>query len=160
MAATVDIQFLIDRLDGLMQQGRRGFFGGRVQVDEAEIQQIVDQMRASVPNEIKQARRILQERENIIKTAQDEAESIVTLAKQNAEYLTSEHGLLQEAKSRAEETLRSAREEREMVLNDARRYALEAIIGVDGILEQLDATVGSNRTRVRRVLESLQDATP
>src|SRR5437764_11782228 len=80
--AQVDIQFLIDRLDGLLQQSRRGFFGGRVQVDEAEMQQIIDQMRASIPNEIKQARRVLQERENVIKSAQDEAEQIVTFARQ------------------------------------------------------------------------------
>ena len=82
--ATVDIQFLSDRLDGMMQQSRRSFIGGKVQVDEGEMQQIIDQMRASIPNEIKQARRVLQERENIIKSAQDEADQIVTFARQQA----------------------------------------------------------------------------
>ena len=157
MATTVDIQFLIDRLDGMMQQSRRGFFGGKVQVDESEIQQIIDQLRASVPNEIKQARRVLQERENIIKSAQDEAEQIVTFAKQQAEYLTSEHGLLQEAKMRSEGVIRDANDQRDMVINDARRYALDAIISVDSALESLDNAVVSNQRNVRRVLESLQD---
>ncbi|MHB8647277.1 MAG: ATPase [Thermomicrobiales bacterium] len=155
--ATVDIQFLIDRLDGMMQQSRRSFIGGKVQVDENEMQQIIDQMRASVPNEIKQARRVLQERENIIKSAQDEAEQIVTFAKQQAEYLTSEHGLLQEAKMRSEMLLREANDQKEMVLTDARRFALDAIISVDGVLEALDHAVGTNQRNVRRVLESLQD---
>ncbi len=154
--AQVDIQFLIDRLDGLLQQSRRGFFGGRVQVDEAEMQQIIDQMRASIPNEIKQARRVLQERENIIKNAQDEAEQIVTFARQQAEFLTSEHGLLQEAKMRSEVMLREATEQRDAAIDEARRYALDAIISVDGALEALDLAIGNNKTRVRRVLESLQ----
>jgi cell division septum initiation protein DivIVA len=155
--ATVDIQFLIDRLDGMMQQSRRSFIGGKVQVDENEMQQIVDQMRASIPNEIKQARRVLQERENIIKSAQDEAEQIVTFARQQAEYLTSEHGLLQEAKVRSEGVIREANDQKEMVINEARHFALEAIISVDSVLESLDNAVVSNKRNVRRVLESLQD---
>lgn len=155
--ATVDIQFLIDRLDGMMQQSRRSFIGGKVQVEEGEMQQIIDQMRASIPNEIKQARRVLQERENIIKSAQDEAEQIVTFARQQAEYLTSEHGLLQEAKVRSEGVIREANDQREMVINEARRFALEAIISVDSVLETLDNVVVSNKRNVRRVLESLQD---
>jgi len=155
--ATVDIQFLIDRLDSMMQQSRRSFIGGKVQVEEGEMQQIIDQMRASIPNEIKQARRVLQERENIIKSAQDEAEQIVTFARQQAEYLTSEHGLLQEAKMRSEGVIREANDQKEMVINQARSFALEAIISVDNVLETLDNTVVSNKRNVRRVLESLQD---
>ncbi len=155
--ATVDIQFLIDRLDGIMQQSRRSFIGGRVQVDEAEMQQIIDQMRASIPSEIKQARRVLQERENIIKNAQDEAEHIVTLAKQQAEYLTSEHGLLQEAKMRSEMLLREANDQKEMAIDEARRFALEAIISVDNALDALGGAVSTNQRNVHRVLESLQE---
>jgi len=154
--ATVDMQFLIDRLDGIMQQSRRAFFGGRVQVDEAEIQQIIDQMKAAFPQEIKQARRVLQERENILKSAQDEAEQIVKLARKQAEYLTSEHGLMQEAQQRSEQLLRDAEQERDTVMDDIRRFAYDAISGVDSALEALDAAVSANRSRVRRVLESLQ----
>ena len=140
-----------------MQQSRRSFIGGKVQVDEGEMQQIIDQMRASIPNEIKQARRVLQERENIIKSAQDEAEQIVTFARQQAEYLTSEHGLLQEAKVRSEGVIREANDQKEMVINEARHFALEAIISVDSVLETLDSAVVSNKRNVRRVLDSLQD---
>jgi len=154
--ATVDMQFLIDRLDGIMQQSRRAFFGGRVQVDEAEIQQIIDQMKAAFPQEVKQARRVLQERENILKNAQDEAEQIVILARKQAEYLTSEHGLMQEAQQRSDQMLHEAEQERDTVMDDIRRFAYDAISGVDSALESLDTAVSANRTRVHRVLESLQ----
>lgn len=155
--ATADMQFLIDRLDGILQQSRRAFFGGRVQMDEAEIQQIVDQMRVAFPQEVKQARRVLQERENIIKNAQDEAEGVMALAKQQAEHLLSEHGVVIEAKQRSEQLLREAEEERDSVEEGARRFALDAITEVHNALEALDAAVGANRSRVRRVVEQLQD---
>ncbi len=152
----MDIQFLIDRLDGILQQSKRGFFGGRAQIDEAELQQIIDQMRASFPTEVKQARRVLQERENIIKSAQDEAEGIVTLARNRAEAMLSDHGLLQEAKIRSETLLRDANEQREAVIEDARLYALDAVESVDGALEALDMALASNKVRVRRVVENLR----
>lgn len=157
MAATADMQFLIDRLDGMLQQSRRAFFGGRIQVDEAEFAQIIDQMRAAFPQEVKQARRVLQERENIIKSAQDDAEGIVVLARKSAEHMVSEHGVVQEAKHRSEQLLRDAEEERESVVDGARRFALDAITEVQGALDSLDTAVSSNRTRVRRVMDRLQD---
>jgi len=155
--ATVDMQFLIDRLDGIMQQSRRAFFGGRVQVDEAEIQQIIDEMKVAFPQEVKQARRVLQEREHIIKSAQDEAEQIVMLARQQAEYLTSEHGLMQEARQRSERMLRDAQGERDTMMEDIRQFAFGAVSGVYNALEALEDAVAANRPRVRKVFESLQE---
>lgn len=156
----VDIGFLIDRLDGLLQQSKRGFFGGRAQIDELELQQIINQMRDSFPNEVTQARRVLQERENILKSAQDEAEGIITLARNRAEAMLDDHGLLQEAKVRSEHLLMEANAQREAVIEDARRYALDAIESVDGALEALDMALASNKTRVRRVVETLRRQGP
>ena len=155
--ATVDMQFLIDRLDGIMQQSRRAFFGGRVQVDEAEIQQIIDEMKVAFPQEVKQARRVLQEREHIIKSAQDEAEQIVMLARQQAEYLTSEHGLMQEARQRSERMLRDAQGERDTMMEDIRQFAFRSVSDVYNALEALEDAIAANRPRVRKVFESLQE---
>ena len=69
----MDMAFLIDRLEALVSTSRRVPFG-RVLLDEQEILEIIDQMRLSLPNEINQARRVLQERDQIIGQAQSEAE--------------------------------------------------------------------------------------
>ncbi len=53
--------------------------------------------------------------------------------------------------------MREANDQREMVITEARRFALDAIISVDGALEALDHAVVTNQRNVRRVLESLQD---
>jgi len=58
---------------------------------------------------------------------------------------------------RSEMVLREASDQKEMVLTDARRFALDAIISVDGVLEALDHAVVTNQRNVRRVLESLQE---
>ncbi len=157
METKADMQFLIDRLDNILQQGRRNFFGGRIQMDEGELQQIVDGMRVAFPQEVTLARRVLQDREHIIKNAQDEAEHIVSTAKEQQDDLLSNHSVITEARQRSEQMVREAEEERDKVVEGVGRFALETMTEVQEALDALDGTVGSNQSRVRRVIEQLQE---
>ncbi|MDQ4044802.1 MAG: ATPase, partial [Chloroflexota bacterium] len=73
----VDMLYLVDRLEELVSLGKRVPFSTRVMVEEEEFLALVDQLRVAVPNEIKQAQRVIKERERIIGEAQDEAAEIV-----------------------------------------------------------------------------------
>jgi len=61
---------LIDELEDALAEGRRVFFGGRLLVDEERILDIIDRMRVAVPEELKQARRVITEQERLIGEAQ------------------------------------------------------------------------------------------
>lgn len=144
----MDMAFLVDRLEALVNAGRRVPFG-RVLLDEQEILEIIDQMRISLPNEINQARRILQEREQIIGQAQSEAEKVVTMARDRATYMLNDNGLLQEAKTAAEHMLSEAREESETLRTEANAYAAE-------ILTHLEDVLDKNLAQVRRGIDHLK----
>jgi hypothetical protein len=61
----MDVFALLDRLDDLLSNAKAIPFTGQVRVDRAEMEDIIDQMRATIPEEIKQARAIVaREREN------------------------------------------------------------------------------------------------
>jgi len=61
----MDVFVLLDRLDDLLYNAKAIPLTGQVRVDRAEIEDIVDQLRATIPEEIKEARRIVaREREN------------------------------------------------------------------------------------------------
>src|SRR5215210_6186597 len=77
---TVDILYLVDRLEELVGIGKRVPFSGRVMVEEEEFLALVDQLRVAVPNEIKQAQRVIRERERIVGEAQTEAARILDAA--------------------------------------------------------------------------------
>jgi hypothetical protein len=62
----VDIFYLLDSLEELVSIGKRFPFSGKVMVDENEFLTLVDQLRIAVPNEIKQATRVIRERQLII----------------------------------------------------------------------------------------------
>src|SRR4051794_35715394 len=106
-----DLLDLIDRLEEQVTSGKRVPLSNRVMVEEEEFLSVVDQLRQSLPAEIRQARRVVQERQKVILAAQAEAEKILSVAKERAEYLISEKGLTSEARVRSEELLRQARDQ-------------------------------------------------
>ncbi len=144
----MDMAFLIDRLEALVSTSRRVPFS-RVLLDEQEILEIIDQMRLSLPNEINQARRVLQERDQIISQAQSEAEKIVLMARDKADYMLNDNGLLQEAKVYAERILADAREESETLRTEANAYAAEMLTHLEDVLDK-------NLAQVRRGIEHIK----
>ncbi len=121
----VDMLYLVDRLEELVSLGKRVPFSTRVMVEEEEFLALVDQLRVAVPNEIKQAQRVIKERERIIGEAQDEAAEIVDRAHEEADRLVSQSALLAEAKQRGEEILRRAEEEHQRTKGELDVYVLQ-----------------------------------
>lgn len=122
---TADILYLVDRLEELVGVGKRVPFSGRVMVEEEEFLALVDQLRVAIPNEIKQAQRVIKERERIIGEAQDEAAEIIASAKDRTELLVSQHGIMLEARKRSEEVLRLAEEQRQRTKGEVDYFMLE-----------------------------------
>ena len=62
----MDVLVLIDKLDDLVHNAKTVPMTGTVRVDQEEIYDILDQMRATIPEEIKQARWIVKERQEML----------------------------------------------------------------------------------------------
>ena len=77
----MDVLVLIDKLDDLVHNAKPVPLTDQVRVDKEEIYDILDQMRATIPEEIKQARWIVKERQEMLAEAKREAERIVKEAR-------------------------------------------------------------------------------
>jgi len=135
-AHVADIMQLVDRMEEIVTSGMRVPLSNRIMVEEEEFLSIIDQLRLSVPQEIKQARRVVQERQQILGTAQDEAAKILSVAKERAEYLMNEQGLINEAKSRSEEILRQAKDGSKRSMGEVDVYALQILTQLEQALQQ------------------------
>ena len=96
----MDILYLVDRLENLIASSRRMPFMNQIILKEADILSIVDQMRTSIPDEIKQSRRILQDKERILAQAQADAASLLAKAREESERAMNREGLLRAAEER------------------------------------------------------------
>ena len=132
----IDLNYLIDDLAQIVAEANRVPFSNKVMVEEVQVVRIVDQMRAAIPNEFTQARKVLREQAKIIRNAQLEAEEILQNARNRAEYLLSQHGLLLEAQQRAERMLEEARIYQQRAQNDIDRYGLQRLQQVEEALRE------------------------
>jgi cell division septum initiation protein DivIVA len=107
----------------------------RVVIDEDEYLRLIDQMRISVPQEIKNARQLEAERDQVLAAAQEQAEAMIGAAREKAALLTSDHVVLQQAEERANQVLAQAYDEAAAIRGDADAYALEVL---ERIAAQLD----------------------
>lgn len=126
-----DVLMLLDRLEELIGMGRRMPFSTKVMVEEEEFLGLLDQVRAAVPREIRQAQRVVEERAEIITAAQHEAAKILDMARSQAEYIVSEQGVLNEARQRGEEILRQVEQDRRRSMGQIDEYALQQIAQVE-----------------------------
>jgi DNA anti-recombination protein RmuC len=126
-------------LEDVLAEGRRIPFSGRLMVDEERILDIIDRMRVTVPEELKQARRIVQEQERLLAEAQSRVQQTLD-----------EQGLLLAVENERQRLLEHAQTEAADVRAGADEYARE-------VLQELDDRLLKLLTNVRNGLESLSE---
>ena len=144
-----DISILIDQLERLLNESKRLPMSSGAVVDRDECLVLIDQMRVTVPQQIAEARRIQEERDQIIARAEQEAQMIIDRSHEEVELLLNDQGLLKEARERsaviAEETRRTAEE----TMRGADEYAIR-------VLGELEDQLIALQTTIRNGLETLQ----
>lgn len=133
---TVEILYLLDRLEEMVGISKRVPFSHRVMVEEDEFVELVEQLRLAIPSEVRQAQRVVRDREKIIAEAQQEAAHIIEGARNRAEYLVSSEGVLNEAKQRSEEILRAAEERRKRDMGEIDVYAMQQFNRIEQALRE------------------------
>jgi vacuolar-type H+-ATPase subunit H len=126
-------------------------------VDEDEFLRLIDQMRVSMPQEIKQAQQIYQERDQIISQAQEKGDHIISLARDQAGQLVGEHEVLRRALAEREEILAKATAEAETVRAQADGYAVEVLQELAEKLEYYQKTV---RNGIDLLSDRLRESQP
>ncbi|MGI8474923.1 MAG: ATPase [Thermomicrobiales bacterium] len=155
---TVDILYLVDRLEELVGIGKRVPFSGRVMVEEEQFLALIDQLRIAVPNEIKQAQRVIRERERIVAEAQEAAARILETAKERAQYFASQEGILNEARQQSEEILRNADERHKRALGEIDVYAIDQFNLVEDALRRGMSLIDEAVRDTVQVLNHARDA--
>ncbi len=167
----MDVLHLIDRLEEMVGEARRIPIGTGVVMDRRRMLDLVDQLRAAVPGEVKESREIIARKDEVLSSAEEEARIRIARADEEVDRRLSEteivrsaemraQMMVQEAEAKAERLVREAQndarsrlEEAErnasQQMDDADRYALEMLRRLD---DQLQTFMGS----VRSGIESLE----
>ena len=144
----MDVLVLIDTLDDLVHSAKPIPLTDQVRVDKEGIYDLLDQIRATIPDEIKQARWIVKERQEMLAEAKSEAERIIKQARERQERLTSEDEVTKQAERAAEDTVKDARGREREILLGAEDYAEEIVNTLEVNLSRFNAAVQRGRDRL------------
>jgi cell division septum initiation protein DivIVA len=133
----MDILHLVDRLEELFNQSRPIWFTHSVIVDEDRMLDLIDQMRVSIPEEIKKAQQILAQKDRILAQAQEEANRTLALAREKAEQFVERDAIIQAAQARAEQIIQQSRNEVEFTKREADEYVIETLTKLEEELEKI-----------------------
>jgi vacuolar-type H+-ATPase subunit H len=137
----MNIHEAIDRLEYLIAHSRQIPLTRTVVVDQEEVLACIDDLRLSLPDEIKQARWTLQEQQRLLSEAQAEAARTVSKAGERAQTMIGQHDLVKRAEKQAEAMLREASVKAEETRRAADRYASEVMQSLESQLLRTLATV-------------------
>ncbi len=133
----MDILHLVDRLEELFNESRPIPLTHNVIVDEDRMLEIIDQMRISIPDEVKKAEQIISQRDRVLAQAQEEATRTVKLAKSKGEDIIARDAIVEAAQSRAEQIIAQARAEAETIRLDADDYIIQTLASLESELTRL-----------------------
>lgn len=145
----MDILALIDRIEEVVDNGRTVPFSSNKMVDPDKVYELIDEIRAQYPDELKQARWIVKERQEMLEEAEKEANRILEEARERAMAIASDQEIVKLAEQQAADIMDKARQmERETRLG-AEDYA-------DEMLANLEVNLGKLLTAVQRGRDRLQ----
>ena len=123
----MDILELIDRLEDLFNESHSVPFTHSVIVDEDRMLDIIDQMRVSIPDEIKKAEQIINQKERFLAQAQEDAARITNIARERSVKAVRNEDVFKEANETAQQLISSAEEEKRTIKKETNDYIVSSL---------------------------------
>lgn len=146
----MNVLSLIDTLEDLIESGSSIPFSGKVLLDKDEITELIKEIRIQLPDEVKQAQWIKEERNKILVEAQKEADRLISNAKERIQELADKDEIVKMAQEKAEGIISSAEQ-------NAKNLKIASIQYADDVLEKLEKNASETIDTLKMNREELKN---
>lgn len=119
----MEIFTLLETLEDILEKSKKVPFTNKAVVDKDEIVEIIQEIRLKLPDELKQAKWIKEERQRILLEAQKEADGVVKEAESRIISMIDEHEITRKAYDQKNEIIETANEMSREITNGTKEYA-------------------------------------
>lgn len=145
----MDILSLLEELEDIVESGSSIPFAQKVLVDRNEILEIIKDVRIQLPDEVKQAQWIKEERQRILAEAQQEADTILEEANNHISSMIDQSEITKKANDQAEDIIIQAQNSAKEMRLGARDYADSLLESTQANLMDVINTIKENRDELK-----------
>lgn len=145
----MEIFTLLETLEECLERARNIPFTQKGIVDTEEILDIIKEIRLKLPDELKQAKWVKEERGRILVEAQKEAEGIVKEAENRIISMIDEHEITRKAYEQKAQIIETANEMSREISKGTKEYADNILEKVQSVLQEALITVENNRKELK-----------
>jgi vacuolar-type H+-ATPase subunit H len=155
----MDITGRLQQLEELVAEAKSMPLSTSVLVNREEVLELIQEMRASLPEEIKQARWVVKDREQLLTKARKDAEGIIQQALEEQKKLVAQEEVVKASVREAERVMDEARQQARSIRLEAEDYMDQKLAAFEATLqrtlEQLAAIRESQESQFARVTDQL-----
>ena len=144
----LNVMELLEYLEEILENAPKVPITGKAMIDTKEFEEVIEQIRNYLPDELKKAKWVMGEKDRILEDAQKEYQNVkketMEMMRQNIE----NHDMVMEAKLRANEIIALAQRDAKAIRIGSREYSTE-------ILSQLDKEIEEKKLQL---IQSMQDS--
>ena len=145
----MEIFTLLETLEDILERSKNIPFSDKGIVDKEEILDIIKEIRIKLPDELKQAKWIKEERGRILVEAQKEADGIVKEAENRIIAMIDEHEITRKAYEQKAEIIETANEMSREISKGTKDYADSVLEGIEVALEDALKVIQNNRKELK-----------
>ena len=146
----MNVKELLDTIEDAVEEGANvPLSGGKKIVDAEQIRNLLDEVRENLPGELRQAQQIVNDRAQIVDSAQAQAQAIVKKAEERARILVSDAEIVKAAQQRASEITSAAQTEARTLRQTVTDYC-------ENMLRTTEDTMVENAAQVKNIRASLR----
>ena len=145
----MEILAILETLEDVIEKSITVPLSGRCLIDKEEVLEIIKEIRLKLPDDIKQAKWVKEERQRILLDAQKEANNIVKDAEGKIASLVDEHEITKRAYEQANEIIANAQKNAREIRLGTRDYADSILDKVEEILKDTMDVIKMNREELK-----------
>ncbi len=131
--------------------------GGKCLIPADHLREIVDDIRANMPSELRQAKAIVADRGDIVTTAKHEAEEIIRNAEERARALIAKEEIVAAAQQKANEILIAAQQRSRDMRKGANEFADDVLKSTEELLTKRVGELRQARQMLRNPLSKQEE---
>ncbi|MBE7025731.1 MAG: ATPase [Ruminococcaceae bacterium] len=146
----MEIFDVIDQLEDLIESSFTWPIFHKTMIDKEDFMELISDIRLRLPEDLKKAKWVTEQRTSIIEEAHKEAADIIRSAEEQKQQLVNEHEITKKAYDQANEVLANAQKNAREIRLGARQYADDVLAGIEGRLGNLAAEIQAGREELRK----------